>query len=260
MLISGASIETLRFRLQQRLSDCFISLSSAQADALPVRVDAKDFDSNAVAAGDHLERFGNRDVGQFADVNKPFDARLKLGERAKIDHARDGDQNRVVQPVALFNALPGIRKEPLAAECNAAALRVQPQNLDLNALAHPQYVARVTDRCPADLADVKQPVRAADIDESAKRTQAAHLALNNRADRKFLEQLRFAACAVFALGQAVGENKPPPLPLHFDDLDRQFLADDLLQPFIALLFVHVSRQPDDMGSGDEAAQVVKVGQ
>ena len=140
------------------------------------------------------------------------------------------------------------------------ALRVEAQDFDLYAFADAQHVAGVADRGPADFADVEKAVGAADVDEGAERTQAAHLAFDDCAYGEFLEQLCFAAGPVFAFGQAVGEHKAAPLPFHFDDLDRQFLADDELEPLIALFFVHVARQTDDMRSRNEASQVVEVGQ
>ena len=53
-------------------------------------------------------------------------------------------------------------------------------------------------------ADVEQAVGAADVDEGAEWTQAAHLALDDCAYGKLLEQLRFAAGPVFTFGQPVG--------------------------------------------------------
>ncbi len=108
-----------------------------------------------------------------------------------------------------------------------------------------------------DLADMQQPVYAADIDKGAKRAHAAHDTLDHIADGNLLEEIFLHGAAIFALGKHLRHHQPPALGVDLDDLEPHFLADARLELLTALFFGQAARHVEDMRSRHKTMQVVK---
>ena len=95
-------------------------------------------------------------------------------------------------------------------------------DLDFDFLADLEHFAGMIDAFPGDLGEVHQAISAADVDESAKFSQAgntpgADIAFVQVVDDAFLEGF-----AGFGGSLAFGEDQAAAFAVHFDDAERQF--------------------------------------
>ena len=74
-----------------------------------------------------------------------------------------------------------------------------------------------------------QPVSPADIYERAVRRQTGHGAFDHVSNRQAVEKVVPATSPVLVLGRLLTDDQAVPLSIDFQDLDRNALADQLLQ-------------------------------
>ena len=105
--------------------------------------------------------------GHLTDVDHAFDAGLELDEGAEVGDAGDSAANALACGVFGGYDIPGVRLELLEAECDAAGLGVDLEDFGVDGLAGGEDVGGLGDAVPGDVADVKEAVDAADVDEGA---------------------------------------------------------------------------------------------
>src|SRR5271165_4138232 len=103
----------------------------------------------------------------FRDVNKAFDARLELDERAVVGDVGDAALQLLADVVAGLDRRPRIFLQLLHAERDAVRLVVDLDDAHLDLLADRQHFARMVDAPPGDVGHVQKAVDAAEIDERA---------------------------------------------------------------------------------------------
>src|SRR6187200_3118579 len=114
---------------------------------------------------------------ELRDMHEPFDARHDLDEGAEGDDLRDLPLDLVAFVVRLEHLLPGIALGLFEAERDALALAVDVEHLDLHVLADLEYLGRVVDMAPRELADVDQAVHSVEVDEGAEVDDVRDLAV-----------------------------------------------------------------------------------
>src|SRR5258708_29364884 len=129
-------------------------------------------------------------------MEQALDAVIELEEGAVLlglgDLALDQRPGR--EP--LLDGLPGVLAHLPQRERDPRQLVVQLDDLDLDLVADREDLVDRVDPIPGELADVDQPVGAAEVDEGSIGGQAADPALDHVADLKLLEQLLALASAV----------------------------------------------------------------
>jgi len=78
---------------------------------------------------------------------------------------------------------------------------------------------------PAQLGEVNQSIRAANVDKGAEVADRGNATLANLALAQLFDQLLLHLVALFLHGLALGEDQPVPMPVDLDDLQRQMRAD-----------------------------------
>src|SRR5690606_14176002 len=105
---------------------------------------------------------------------------------------------------------------------------------------------------PRQLADMDQPIRAAEVDKRAEIAQPGDRPGDDISLRKLAEQARLLLRAPFALRLALGEDQPAAVLIDLDHLDVQFLTDEVIQRFAALVPLKPGAYRDHVRRGDEA--------
>ena len=224
---------------------------------MPVAVDADDAQQVILAFAQHFARVADARPRNLRGVQQPFDARLDLHEGAIIDDADDASFDKLADLVALFHRAPRVGQQLFPAEADALALAVHLENVDLDLLAHAYDLFGVVHALPGQLGDVDQAIGAAQVHEGAKIAPARDAALEHVALVQRLHELFAPPLLPEAIRLPVGEDQPPPPPVHFDHLDGDRLALRLGNALLALLLVHARINESQVRGGDKAAQTAE---
>src|SRR5690606_34700094 len=250
--------QSLGFRLWlgqlrlRRLLDRVDAPALREADAPLLWLQAADAQLEPVALLDVAVRLLERAVAHFAQVQQPFEAVVQRDERAEVHDVRDGSLDQHPFVIAFQRVVPRIGEQALAAQRDAVALQVEAEDVHLDLIADLQHVARVIDAMPRQLADMDQPIRAAEVDERAEIAQPGDRSGDDISLRKLAEQARLLLRAPFALRLAIGEDPPAAVLIDLDHLDVQFLTDEVIQRFAALVPLKPGAYRDHVRRGDEA--------
>ena len=123
--------------------------------------------------------------GQLRDVNEPFDVLIEASKGAEISDFGNRAGHQLPDLIALLHGAPGLGLQALDTQCDATALAVNAENIDLELLASFEHLAGMLDMPPRKLGQVDQTVCPTQVDKSAKVTQATHHAIANLAFLQF---------------------------------------------------------------------------
>ncbi len=177
--------------------------------------------------GHHVMRAFNAVVAQLADVHQAFDlvGVLQAGKGTELRQLGDDGAHKLAVLVGSRHFVPGIGNLALHAQADAAALVVNADDFHHHALAFLHYVARVGDVAPAQLGEVHQAFRAADIDESPEFFDAYHVAFDDLAHLQALDQFLLAAFAQLTGGGTFAQDQAIAAPVYFHHLDGNVFVD-----------------------------------
>ena len=179
-------------------------------------------------------------------MHEAFDPFADPNERAERHELRDFSVEDLVRRVLARELVPRILLRLLERERDALALQVHVQDFDGHFLTDLHDLARVLDVLPRQLADVDQPVDAAEVDERAE--------VHDRRDRALLDltllEVLEEVLAAFRLRLfevlPARQHDVVAVAVELDDLALELLADEGVQ---------VAHAPQvDEGRGKEAAQ------
>src|SRR5829696_1207990 len=164
-------------------------LLDRQADPAAGEVEIDDLDPQLLAGRHDL--VGRVDVVRrhLRDVHEALDAVADLHERAELDELGDPAVDQLADLVAAGELLPGILLRGLEREADALPAHVHVEDLDVDLVADGDDRAGVVDVLPRQLADVDQPVHAAQVDEGAEADDRRHGAVTHLADLEVGEEL-----------------------------------------------------------------------
>src|SRR4029077_20981586 len=158
------------------------SLLQAERNPALVRFDVEDYHFHFFA---HLHNFrrmlGPLRPAHFADVDEAFDARLDLNEGAVIGDADNFSLHTRSGREAFRHGGPRVGQKLLAPEGNALLVFVEFQYLNLNFFAGLNHGRRVRNAAPDQVADVKQAVKSAQVNEDAIVGDIFHFSGDDRA-------------------------------------------------------------------------------
>src|SRR4029077_13267569 len=158
------------------------SLLQAERNPALVCFDVEDYHFHFFA---HLHDFrrmlGPLRPAHFADVDEAFDARLDLNEGAVIGDADNFSLDTRSGREAFRHGGPRVGQKLLAAEGNALLVFVEFQYLNLNFFAGLNHGRRVRNAAPDQVADVKQAVQSAQVNEDAIVGDIFHFSGDDRA-------------------------------------------------------------------------------
>src|SRR5205823_58300 len=160
--------------------------------------------------------------------------------------ARDDRPGRV----AVEDVVPRTRRQLPQAETDLVPLTIDLQHDDLDRLPRLDDVARLLDAVPAHLADVQEPVDAADIDKSAEILDGADDALADLPLGQLVPGLLTLLLALLLQQSAAADDQVAFVPVHLGDHAAQTLVDELLGVLDPVQI--------DLTDGQEAADAVDV--
>src|SRR5579872_5727161 len=100
-------------------------------------------------------------------MHQSLHASLDVHKRSVVRQAYDFPTQVRTHREALWNSHPRIRKQLLTPQRNTHLLFIKLQDLHLNFLARGNSFGGMRDSSPDEIADVQQPVKAAQIDEDS---------------------------------------------------------------------------------------------
>ena len=148
--------------------------------------------------------------------------------------------------------------QPLEAQRDPALFAIDRHHMHFDVLPAAQHIGGMIDAPPRNLADVRQPFDAAQIDE---RAEVAHGGDDSAAALAGLQigQQQFNASAI-VIRQPLGQHKAAMRAIEFDDLAFDDLPHALLKFGAALGIVGHVGHVQNMRGGHEAVQAVPVHQ
>src|ERR1035441_4196192 len=171
-------------------------LLEAEGDAPLLRLDGEDDCVDTVALLENVagvaELFA---VGHLRNMNEAFDARLDFDKCSKVGEAGDGAGDALAGDEAFRSLFPWLGLQLLEAERNLLGLRIDFENAYLQFLADSEHVFGLGDAAVRDVADVEEPIDAAEIDEGSVGHEGADGAGNGVA---------FLHCGVARCGLGAG--------------------------------------------------------
>src|SRR6202040_48157 len=240
-----------RILLEEDLPRIAHGLLEAERDAALDRIDLEDLHLDLLGGRDDLARvhvlFRPR---HFRDVDEPFDAGLKLHERAVVGDVGDAALEAGADRIFRLDALPRVVEQLLHAERDAVGLVVDLDDLDLHLLADVEHLGGVIDAPPGDVGDVQQAVDAAEIDEGAVIGDVLDHAVDDLALFEVLHQLlALLGAGLFQHGPA-RHHDVAAAAIHFQDLERLLVVHQR---------GHVANRPDiDLRARQEGHRAVEI--
>src|SRR5437764_3690312 len=212
---------TDRVLFGKRLPRVRHNLLQAKADPPLLRIDVEHHHLDLLAGRDDLAGvhvfLGPAHLG---DMDEALDPRLQFDEGAVVGDIGDAALELGAGRVFQLNPLPRIGLELLHAEGDALRLRVEADDLDLDALADIQRFGGMVDAAPRDIGDVQQPVYPAQIDEGAVIRDVLDHAGEDLALLEARHQLRaLLGAALFEHGAARHDDVAA-RAVHLEDLER----------------------------------------
>ena len=142
------------------------ALLEAKADTPLVRIDVEHHDFDFLARRNDL---AGMDIflgpAHFRNMDQALNAGLKLHECTVIGDVRYPAGIFGVARIFRAHAFPRISFKLLHAERNTLGLRVEANNLNLDALADLQGVSRVVDAAPRNVGDMQQSIDTTQVNE-----------------------------------------------------------------------------------------------
>src|SRR5208282_328365 len=162
-------------------------------------------------------------------MDQAFDARLDFDKGAEIHEPGNGTSHAFAGFVFFRDGVPGMRLQLLHADRYAALVGIDLDDPGFDLLAGGKHVSRPVDATPGNFADVKQGVRASDIDEGAVIGDAANFSVHGIAFLEFGVATLFAgAFFLFGNGSAI-DYYVFIFHVEFDDAAADFLLDQFLE-------------------------------
>src|ERR1700692_3864022 len=106
-------------------------------------------------------------------MDQAFNSRFDFDERPKISKSGDGATNALARLVFASNRIPRMRLKLLHADCNAVLFRINLDNFGFDLLPRRKNIGGLGNASPRNFTDMKQRIRASDVDERAIGGQAA---------------------------------------------------------------------------------------
>ena len=200
-------------------------LLDRQADAATGEVEIDDLHPQLFTGRDDL--LGRVDVVRrhLRDVHEAFDAFADLDECTELDELGDPAVDELLDLMAFGELLPRILLSGLQREADALTAEVDIEHLHLDGVADGDDRARVVDVLPRQLADVDEPVHAAEIDERTEADDRGDRAFADFADLEVGEELVAGLLLVLFQVGATGQHHVVAVLVEFDDLAVHGLAD-----------------------------------
>src|SRR6266581_6203368 len=136
----------------------------------------------------------------FRYMDQPFNARLKLNKSSVIRNACDFASDARIRRKPFINCFPRIRKQLLVSEGNSFSFTIEPQHLDLDAIANLEHLCRILHSSPGHIGYVQQTIDTAKINERAVVSKVLDLTFDNNVFFNLLQRLSLA------IGIALFEN------------------------------------------------------
>ena len=165
-------------------------LLHTQRQLLAGRVDAEDLYVDDIA--DLHQLAGVVDAprpGHFADVNQAFDTGFQFDECPVTHHIDDFSLDHRTDGVLLFDVVPGVAFFLLQSQRDFLFFSINLQDFDFDFLIDGDHFGRMADTLPAHIGDVKQPVDASQVDESAEVGDVLDHTFADLTDFEFVQQV-----------------------------------------------------------------------
>jgi hypothetical protein len=200
-------------------------LLDRQADAAAGEVEIDDLDPQLLAGGDDL--LGAVDVvrGHLRDVHESLDTFADLDECAELHELGDPAVDELLDLVALGKLLPRVLLGGLERQADALTAEVDVEDLHLDRIADGDHGTGMVDVLPRELADVDEPVHAAEVDECAEADDRGDRSLADFAHLEVVEELVAGLLLVLFQVGATRQDHVVAVLVEFDDLAVHGLAD-----------------------------------
>jgi hypothetical protein len=216
--------------LLEELEGMGLGLLEAQGDPFRRGIDLEDRDRDLGAQAeeflrmDHLPR-----PGQVGNVDQALDAGLDFDEGAEIGEAGHLAADAVAGLVSLVDVQPRVRRQLFRPQRNFLVLLVEVEDEDFDLLAGFEKIPGMGHLGPAHVRDMEEAFHAADVHEGPETRQGFHHTLDLLAFLDLAEDLFLPLVPLLLLEQLVADHGVFALPVEFDDLDFERLADELVR-------------------------------
>ena len=224
-----------------------VQVPQRERDALLFGAEPLDEGLDLLTDLDDLFR-ANLTIGHLGGGKQGLDTGLDLDEGAEGGELRDATGDDLAFGVTIREGGPGIFLKLLERQGDLVGLAVDLEDLEGQLVADVQHVRGVLNALPRDLGDREQAVDAAEVDERAEVGDPDDLAGD---DLTHLEGGEDFGAELALLGRnrlAVRQDELVPALIHFDDLERQLGAHQLL----------VGALGAELRGGNEAAELVGI--
>ena len=205
-------------------------LFETEGDLLPLWVHPQHHRVHDVSDRDDLRWMADMTSPRhLGDMHEPFDALLEFDKRAVVRNAYDFSAHLRTHRVLVLDALPWMRRELLETQRNPAPLLLIVEHLDPNVVPDRDQLRRMAHPAPRHVGNVQQAVHPSQIDECAEIGDVLDRTLPHLIHFEFGQDLPTLPFPLFLEDCPTGHDDIPSALVQFDDLEREHLADELIE-------------------------------